>query len=234
MSLGLLDVSLGRYAEALTTLQPMLDIFDGLPGSEIMTATFIPDAVEAMVSVGRHTDALPLIEELEQNGARLDRPWMLSVGARCRSMWLAATGDIAGATDMAEQAMAEHARLPMPFERARTQLLLGQLQRRQRQKDAATNTFREALQAFDVMGTPLWADRVRAELARTKVAPSGDLALTPSERRVAELAASGMTNRDVAAALFISPKTVESNLARIYRKLGIKTRAELGQVIGDL
>jgi DNA-binding NarL/FixJ family response regulator len=149
-------------------------------------------------------------------------------------MWLAATGDIAGATDMAEQAMAEHARLPMPFERARTQLLLGQLQRRQRQKDAATTTFREALQAFDAMGTPLWADRVRAELARVKVAPSRDLELTPSERRVAELAASGMTNRDVAAALFISPKTVEANLARIYRKLGIKTRAELGRIIGEL
>jgi DNA-binding CsgD family transcriptional regulator len=149
-------------------------------------------------------------------------------------MWLAATGDIAAAADMAERAMAEHTRLPMPFERARTQLLLGQLQRRQRQKDAATNTFREALQAFDVMGTPLWADRVRAELARVKVAPGHDLALTPSERRVAELAASGMTNRDVAAALFISPKTVESNLARIYRKLGINSRAELGHVIGDL
>jgi DNA-binding NarL/FixJ family response regulator len=148
-------------------------------------------------------------------------------------MWLAATGDIAAATDMAEQAMAEHARLPMPFERARIQLLLGQLQRRQRQKDTATNTFREALQAFDAMGTPLWADRVRAELARVNVAPSRDLELTPSEQRVAELAASGMTNRDVAAALFISPKTVEANLARIYRKLGIRTRAELGRIIAD-
>jgi len=233
MSLGFLEVSLGRHAEALTTLQPMLDIFDGLPGSEIMTATFIPDVVEAMVSVGRHADALPLIEELEQNGARLDRPWMLAVGARCRSMWLAATGDIAAAADMAERAMAEHTRLPMPFERARTQLLLGQLQRRQRQKDAATHTFREALQSFDAMGTPLWADRARAELARAKVVPTHDLALTPSERRVAELAASGLTNRDVAAALFISPKTVEANLVRIYRKLGIKTRAELGRLIGD-
>jgi DNA-binding CsgD family transcriptional regulator len=159
---------------------------------------------------------------------------MLAVGARCRSLWLAATGDIAAATEMAEQAMAEHARLPMPFERARTQLLLGQLQRRQRQKDTATHTFREALQAFESMGTPLWADRVRAELARVKVVPTRDLELTPSERRVAELTASGMTNRDVATALFISPKTVEANLARIYRKLGIKTRAELGRLIGDL
>jgi ATP/maltotriose-dependent transcriptional regulator MalT len=235
MSLGLLEVSLGRYAKALTALQPMLDVFDDLPGAEIMIATFIPDAVEAMVAVGRHTEAEPLIEALENNGSRLDRAWMLAVGARCRSMWLAARSDVAAAMRMAEHAMAEHARLPMPFERARTQLLLGQLQRRQRQKDAASNTFREALQAFDAMGAALWADRARAELARAKVARTRDVSgLTPSEQRVAELAASGMTNRDVAAALFISPKTVEANLARIYCKLGIKSRAELGRVIDDI
>ncbi len=233
MSLGFLEVSLGRYSQALKTLQPMLDVFDSLPGSEIMIATFIPDAVEAMVSVGRPADAVPLIEELEQNGARLDRPWMLAVGARCRSMWLAATGDITAAAEMAQRAMAEHDRLPMPFERARTQLLLGQLQRRQRKKESARTTLREALQAFEATGTPLWADRARAELERVKVAPTHDLTLTPSERRVAELAASGMTNRDVAAALFISPKTVDANLARIYRKLSINSRAELGRLIGD-
>jgi DNA-binding CsgD family transcriptional regulator len=158
---------------------------------------------------------------------------MLAVGARCRSMWLGASGDVAAATAMAHQAMAEHDRLPMPFERARTQLLVGQLLRRQRQKDTASHAFREALQIFEELGAPLWADRARAELARSKVVPSSDLALTPSELRVAELAASGMTNRDVAAALFISPKTVEANLARVYRKLGIRTRAELGRLIGD-
>jgi DNA-binding CsgD family transcriptional regulator len=233
MSLGFLEVSLGRYAEALTTLQPMLDVFDDLPGAEIMTATFIPDAVEAMVALGHHSDAERLIEALEHHGSRLDRTWMLAVGARCRSMWLAARGDVVAAMRVAHDAMAEHARLPMPFERARTQLWLGQLQRRQRQKGASSNTFREALQAFEAMGTPLWADRARAELARAKVSPGRDLALTPSERRVAELAASGMTNRDVAAVLFISPKTVEANLARIYRKLGINSRAELGRLIGD-
>jgi hypothetical protein len=151
MSLGLLEVSLGRYAEALTALQPMLDVFDDLPGAEIMTATFIPDAVEAMVALGRHTEAEPLIEVLEHDGRRLDRSWMLAVGARCRSMWLAARGDVVAAMRIAEHAMVVHARLPMPFERARTQLLLGQLQRRQRQKDASSNTFREALRAFDAM-----------------------------------------------------------------------------------
>jgi DNA-binding CsgD family transcriptional regulator len=234
MSLGFLEVSLGNYAQALTTLQPMMDVFERLPGSEIMTAAFIPDAVEAMASMGRQADAVSLIEELERNGERLGRSWMLAVGARCRSMWLAANGDVTAAARMAQDAMAEHERLPMPFERARTQLLLGQLQRRQRQKEVASATLREAMQGFEDMGAPLWRDRARAELARVNVAPTQDLILTPSEQRVANLAASGMTNRDVAAALFISPKTVEANLARVYRKLGISSRAELGRRIDHL
>jgi ATP/maltotriose-dependent transcriptional regulator MalT len=234
ISLGLLEVSLGRYEQALANLEPLVSRFDAVPGTEIITSAYIPDAVEAMVAVRRHAEAEPLIAALEENGSRLDRPWMLAMGARCRSMWLAAQGDIEAAARKAQDAMAEHDRLPMPFERARTQLLLGQLQRRQRQKEPSRATLRETLQAFVAMGTPLWADRARAELARAEAAPTRDLALTPSERRVAELAASGMTNRDVAAALFISPKTVEANLGRIYRKLGIKTRAELGRIIGDL
>jgi len=233
ISLGFLEVSLANYAQALTILEPLVSRFDIVPGTEIITSGYIPDAVEAMVALGRHADAEPLIKALETNGRRLDRAWMLAIGARCRSMSLAAQGGVLAASRMAEQAMAEHDRLQMPFERARTQLLLGQLQRRQRQKECAMATLSEALQAFTDMGTPLWADRARAELARTKVAPTRDHALTPSEQRVAELAASGMTNRDVAAALFISPKTVEANLARVYRKLGISSRAELGRVIGD-
>jgi DNA-binding CsgD family transcriptional regulator len=234
MTLGFLEVSLGNFAEALSTMRPLLAAFEVTPGSEIMTASYIPDAVEAMVALGRRADAEPLIKALETNGQRLDRPWMVAIGARCRSMWLAAEGDVIAANAMAERAMREHDRLPMPFERARTQLLLGQLQRRQRQKESATATLSEALHTFTDLGTPLWADRARAALARTKVAPTRDHALTPSERRVAELAASGMTNRDVAGVLFISPKTVEANLARVYRKLGIRSRAELGRIVGEL
>jgi DNA-binding NarL/FixJ family response regulator len=215
-------------------LQPVVSIFNTIPGTEILTAWYIPDAVEAMLALGRFDDAEPLIEALEHNGSQLDRAWMLAVGARCRSMWLAARGDVVAAEHVAHQAMTEHQRLPMPFERARTQLLLGQLQRRQRRKEAAAATLHEALRAFEGMGTPLWAEHARAELARTKVSRAREPGLTPTERRVAELAASGMTNRDVAAALFISPKTVEHNLARVYRKLGIHSRAELGQWIRQL
>jgi DNA-binding NarL/FixJ family response regulator len=195
--------------------------------TEVIGATFIPDAVEAMVALGELADAERLAGLLQRNGSRLDRPWASAVGARCAAMVLAAHGDVEAAAAAAEAAMREHDRLPMPFERARTQLLIGQLHRRRRHKDAAAITLMEAQAA---LGTPLWAERARAELGRAKVAPGHTGGLTPSERRVAELAASGMTNREVATALFISPKTVEANLARIYRKLGIRSRAELGRM----
>jgi ATP/maltotriose-dependent transcriptional regulator MalT len=229
---GFLEVSLGNHQAALATLEPLLSNLD-MEATEIYLAEFVPDAVEAMVHLGRLDEAEPLIEALEHNGTRLDRAWMLAVGNRCRSLLLAARGDGDAALVTAERAMVEHERLPMPFERARTQLLLGQLQRRQRRRESATTTLREALGAFERMGIRLWADRARAELARTDVGQRRAGELTESEKRVAELAASGMTNHDVAAALFISPKTVEANLARIYRKLGIHSRAELGRLMGQ-
>ena len=233
ISLGFLEVSLGNYAQAITALEPLIARFDQVPGTEIATAAYVPDAVEALVSLGRYTDAGPMIDAVEANGRWLDRPWMLAIGARCRSMSLAAQGDVSSAVAMAEAALTHHDRLPMPFERARTLLLLGQLQRRQRKKEPARATLNEALDTFDGLGAPLWADRARAELTRSGASPTRGLGLTASEQRVAELAASGMTTRDVAAALIISPKTVESNLARVYRKLGIRSRAELGRLMGQ-
>lgn len=229
MVLGFIEVSMGKYSEALATLEPLIVGFDSLPGSEIMSVWFVPDAVEALVSVGRVDEALPLIEKLEDDGRRLDRGWLLATGARCRSLWLAAQGEVDEAMRLVNVAMGEHDRLPMPFERARTQLLLGALQRRQRLKQAAAQTFAEALHEFERMGVPLWAQRARDELDRTKVGPSRGSILTPTEQRIAELATDGMTNRDVAAALFISLKTVEANLTQIYRKLGIRSRAQLAQ-----
>ena len=232
MALGFLEVSLGNYAEALTTLRPLLDRVPDLPGTEIMSSSYLPDAIEAMVALGQLDEAAPLIEALEVNGDRLGRPWMLAVGARSRAMWLAARGELVAAENHAWRAIAEHEGLDMPFERARTLLVLGQLHRRQRRKLAAEAPLVEALLTFEKLGTPLWAKRARAELDRTNVSPTSDRELTPSERRAAELAATGMTNRDIAAALFISPKTVEHNLGRVYRKLGIRNRAELGRRIG--
>jgi len=234
-SMGFLDVSLRNYQEAITKLEPLLDRITTAPyATEIYVAWFLPDAIEALIHLGRSSEAEPLIEALENNGRRLDRPWMLAVGARCRAMLLAAHGDLKSAVVAVEAAMAEYDRLPMPFERARTQLLLGQLQRRRRMKSVASETLRSVLLSFERLGTPLWAERTREELARVKVGPQPTDGLTASEQRVALLAASGMTNREVAAALSISPKTVETNLMHIYRKLGIRSRAELGRRINSL
>jgi DNA-binding CsgD family transcriptional regulator/tetratricopeptide (TPR) repeat protein len=233
ISLGFLEVSLGNNADALTILQPLVARFSTMPGAEIVTAAFLPDAIEAMIGLGRIEDAASMIKALEYHGRRLDRAWMVAIGARCRSMMLAAQGEVGAATRMAQEAMEAHERLPMPFERARTQLLLGQLQRRQRQREAATVTLTEALATFERLNTALWADRARDELARTPVSAARTTLLTAAEERVAELAASGLTNRDIGAAVFISPKTVEATLARIYRKLDIHTRAELGRVVGQ-
>jgi DNA-binding NarL/FixJ family response regulator len=231
MTLGFVSVSVGDHQQALADLAPLVSGFDSLVCTEIIKANFVPDAVEAMVALGRSDEALPMIETLEHNGIRLDRPWMRAIAARCRALVLASAGDVEAAAQTAHQAMAEHERLPMPFERARTQLVLGQLQRRLRQKHAATETLTEALQTFEHLGASLWAQRARAEVSRTTAGRDRTNVLTPSEQRVAELAASGMTNREIAASLFVSAKTVEANLSQVYRKLGIRSRAELGRIM---
>ena len=128
---------------------------------------------------------------------------------------------------LSERALAEHARAEDPFQRARTLLVLGATQRRAKQRGAARATLAEALAAFERVGAPLWVEKARAELARIGGrAPSGD-ELTVAERRIAELVAAGHTNREVAAALFITEHTVEAALTRTYRKLGIRSRGEL-------
>jgi len=234
-TLGFLEVSLGNYPAALATLEPLVSRLAGATEqTEIIAAAFAADAVEAMVALGRLDDAEQLTAAMERNGRRVNRAWTLAVGARCRSMLFAAHGDLDAALRAAQLAMKHHERLPMPFETARTQLLLGELQRRQRLKDASAATLREALRVFELLGTPLWAQRARGDLARANVrrTQTGD-GLTASERRVAELVATGMTNRAVASSMFISPKTVEANLARIYRKLNIHSRVELARYASE-
>jgi ATP/maltotriose-dependent transcriptional regulator MalT len=233
-TLGFLEVSIGNYDAALTALRPLLSKFEALPrGMEIITASCVPDAIEAMIDLRRLEEAEQFVEMLEREGRRLDRPWQLAAGARCRGMLLAANGDIKAASVATQRALAEHRRLPMPFERARTQLLLGQIQRRQRDKTAST-TLKEALRTFEELNTPLWASRAQTLLDNAGIPPSRSAAvLSATERRIAELAAAGMTNRDVAAALSISPKTVEANLSRVYHKLDIRSRVELSRRISQ-
>jgi DNA-binding CsgD family transcriptional regulator len=234
-ALTLLEVSLCNYRAALDAVEPLLAKTEAMGDAmEIIAAAFVPEAVEAMVELGRLESAEKLVVRLERNGARLHRDWMLAVGGRGRGMLLAARGEVQAAIESVEQAMAAHERIAMPFEKARTRLLLGQLQRRQRMKDASMSSVSAALEAFEQLGAPLWAKRARTELGRVSEGARHRQALSRSELRVAELAASGMTNRTIAATMFISPKTVESNLARIYAKLGIRSRAELGSHVARL
>jgi DNA-binding CsgD family transcriptional regulator len=226
-SLAFLEVSLGNYDSALIVLEPLLAAFDAAHHTEIVLGGYLPDAIEALVALGRLDEAEPLVTALRDNGARLDRAWMSAVGARGWAHLCAARADLDGADEALREALTFHERLPMPFEQARTQLLLGQLQRRQRRKEAAAATLQTAMRTFEAIGAPLWADRARTALARTNVSPGTEVDLTPTERQVADLAASGVKNRDVAAELFISVKTVEANLTNVYRKLGIRSRAQL-------
>ena len=232
-NLGFLEVSLGNYPAAVQTLTPLIDGLRGYPYStEIISGGFIPDAVEALTHLRRLDEAAELTDIILANGARLDRAWMLAVGHRCKAGVLAGRGDVGAAVHAAEAAIDHHSRIPMPFELARTQLLLGQLLRRRREKATAAAAIGEALSTFEGIGMELWVARARAELMRVGGAARGTADLTPTERRVAELAVAGMTNREAAAMLSISPKTVEANLARVYRKLGIHSRAELGHRFG--
>lgn len=234
-TLGFLEVSLGNYQGALVILQPLLDIGATAPrATEIYLTPYAPDAAEALIRVNRLDEADMLISRLEDNGRRLDRPWMLAVGGRCRAMLQASRHDLDGALITVQHAIAEHDRLSMPFERARTQLLMGELQRRQRARVAATATLRAAAASFADLNTPLWARRAQSTLDRIAFGSRDSGALTPTEFRIAELVAAGQSNQDVASTLFISAKTVEVHLTRVYRKLGIRSRAELGRRLDHL
>jgi DNA-binding CsgD family transcriptional regulator/tetratricopeptide (TPR) repeat protein len=223
-----LELSLGDHARALAAVEPLLPILKAMPRySELLGTGFLPDAIEAMLALARNDEAEPLIEVLERNGARLDRAWMLAVGARCRALLLVGRGDVAAAVARTHEALTQHARVDMPFERARTLLVLGRLERRLRHWAPATAALTEALAVFEGMGARLWAEQVRAELDRGSAGRTRSKGLTPTERRVADLAAGGMSNHDIAATLFIARKTVEVNLSRIYHKLGIHSRIEL-------
>jgi DNA-binding CsgD family transcriptional regulator len=233
--LGFIDVSVGAYESAVRSLQPQIARIRAMPrATEVFVGSLIPDAVEAFVNLGRLDEAEELTDILQSNGARLERPWMIGVGSRCRSMLQAARGQMEQATATAHEAMEVHEHLAMPFDRARTRLVLGQLLRRQKHRASASEALNTAWQEFETLGATVWADRARAEVTRTAVRDRGGIGLTPSEKRVAELAAAGKTNRQMAAELFVSPKTIEVNLTRIYRKLAIRSRAELGRYFAEL
>lgn len=225
--LGFLELSLSDPAAAIERLEPVLEFLQVLGSAEPCVIPCVPDAIQALVALGELDRANELLVEHEEKGRACDRPWALATAARCRGLLAAARGDRPASMAAFEQAMAQHARTQMPFELGRSLLALGEAQRRFKQRRAAGASLRAALETFEALGAPLWAEKARAELARTgsRAAPPGEL--TPTEQQVADLVAEGQTNREVADALFVSVKTVEANLSRIFQKLGISSRRQL-------
>jgi DNA-binding CsgD family transcriptional regulator len=224
---GFLELSLGNHEEAHAYLAPLLDEAAKAGYFEPSLFRFHGDLIETLVSLGKGQEAASLIIELEERADALQHMWARAIAARSRGLLAAATGDFPAAFDELERAIGLQEHLGQPLELARTHLLLGSSRRRNRQKRQARESIQTALDAFEALGAPLWAERARAELARVGGrAPAADT-LTPTEQRVAELVAAGGTYREVADALFMSPKTVQWNLSKIYRKLGIRSRAQL-------
>ena len=229
---GFLELSLGDAAAAERTLDGVAEHARSTGFLEPALFRFHGDAIEAKIALGRREEAERLTGELELLGTRLQRAWPLAIAARCRGLLCSAAGEPDAALRTLGDALALHDRVGEPFERARTLLALGAVQRRERKKRPARESLEAALEIFVALGAALWVERARAELARVGGRAS-ETGLTATEERVAELLASGLTYQQAADALFVSPKTVQWNVSKIYRKLGIHSRAELIEHFGD-
>jgi DNA-binding CsgD family transcriptional regulator len=233
-ALAMLDLSLGDPRGAAATLRPLLVEVEARGVGEPFVCFFLPDGIEALIALGELERAEHLTALLEVRGREYGRVWAVATGARCRGLLCSATGELDGALAALQRAMLAHTQLAMPGERARTLLALGRLRRRRREKQLAATALAEALAEFERIGAPLWAAQARAELARARPANPTAGELTATEHRIADLAAEGLTNREIAARLFISPRTVEANLAKVYRKLGVRSKAELARHMATL
>lgn len=225
--LGFTELSAGQAAEAVSYLARADDICERIGLREPGRFRFLADYVEALIATGDLNRAQAVLGRLGERGSTLGRRWALATAGRCEMLLVAARGDSDGALAHLERALAHHADLPMPFERARTLLAGGTVHRRARHKKDARDMLNEALACFEALGATVWARQARDGLARIGLRTASPLDLTATERRVAELVATGQTNREIAEALFISLRTVESTLSRVDRKRGVRSRAEL-------
>jgi DNA-binding CsgD family transcriptional regulator len=225
---GFLEHSLGDAREAHRFLGPLPCAVAEAGFGEPALFRFHGDAIETLLALGEHDAATALLAELDEQARATGGVWALTIASRCRALLSAAAGDTDAAYAAVDRAVELHEHLQEPFERGRTLLVRGTLQRRNRKKRPARESLTQALAVFDELGATLWSERARAELRRIGGrAPATPGALTPTEERVAALVTAGRTYREVADVLFISPKTVQWNLSKIYRKLGVRSRAEL-------
>jgi DNA-binding CsgD family transcriptional regulator len=221
---------LGRIELVSGDLATAGDLLRELPGRLLaggMNDPTVPvwaDAIETLVGLGELELARSYLGLWEQHAERLGSPWALASAWRCRGLVTAAEGDLAGAFAALERSLV--AAEAFPLERGRALLCLGSVRRQAQQKRAAREALEEATAVFEGLGARLWAEKARAEMSRISGRRSSGEELTESELRVAQLAAQGRTNRQIAAELYMGMSTVEAHLSRVYRKLGVR-RAEL-------
>jgi DNA-binding CsgD family transcriptional regulator len=226
-ALGFTELSAGDPAAAHAALEPLTETMPSMGVADPAMLAFLPDEIEALIALGELNRAQPLVELLRRLGQIHDRPWAIAAAARGRGMLATAQGNLEQAVEALEEALAAHDRVEMPFERGRTLLALGRARRRRKQWSAARDALRQATALFEQTGAPLWAQAARSELRRAGERGTDPSELTATERRVAELAALGLTNQEVAERAFLTVKGVEGNLTRAYRKLGIRSRGGL-------
>lgn len=223
---GLLHLGYGRNEEAIKYLEPLSLL---LRSTRLAAAPFLfqeaPDLIEAYVHVGRRADAELAVVAFDDQAAVSPGTWARSAAQRCHGL-------VEEVFEPAFRSALEiHDQTTMPFEQARTELCYGERLRRAKQRSEARDHLYSALKTFEAIGADPWAERARNELRATGETIRRDRAatddLTLQELQVALKVAEGATNREAAAALFISPKTVEAHLSRIYSKLGLRSRTEL-------
>jgi DNA-binding CsgD family transcriptional regulator/tetratricopeptide (TPR) repeat protein len=226
--LGFIELSLGDVQAAHEWLAPAADELRATGVGELSIQAVVENEIEALAALERLSEAEGLIAYVEEKGASSGRAWHEAIAARGRALVAAAGGDLVAAASHLERALKAHERLPQPFELGRTLLVQGVTARRAKQRAVARAALGRALELFDVLGTPLWAEKAATELERVPGRRRGNApGLTATERRVAELVAQGLANKEVAAALFVSVRTVEANLTKVYEKLGVRSRTEL-------
>ncbi len=224
--LALLELSLENYEAAYELVLPALERM-AKRGARFPTMK-TPIAIEALAHLGRTAEAFDRLERFEKEARGADRAWALASVQHCRGILAAADDDLEEAEALLAAAAERSCELGLPFEHGRSLLALGTVRRRLQQKLAARETLEEARLVFDRLGARIWIARVEAELRRIggRRNPAGS-ALSEMESQIAALVSSGHTNSEVAVALQISRKTVEWNLSKIYRKVGVRSRTEL-------
>jgi DNA-binding CsgD family transcriptional regulator len=233
-ALGELELSLGRAAAALARFDELAAMLRsrGIGDPDLSPA---PELTEIYLRLGRAPEAAKVAAEFCRDASSKAQPWALARAARCRGL-LAAEGESDGEF---ESALALHAQTPDGFEAGRTHLAYGARLRRERQRVRAREQLRAAVATFDRLGADPWSELARAELAATgETARRRDVTtlndLTPRELQIALSLAEGRTTRETAAALFLSPKTIEYHLRSVYRKLSVGSRSELKTAMARL